>query len=122
MFISAGCWSELLTGDFWVWFASANLSPPSLGPLRVSLKPGSGAVISLPQFLDPEPLVKVTDLSQQEGEGERMLLEDEQKPREIRDSRKRLKSEEELPKNKQTCLFNGFDIFECPPPKTENEV
>lgn len=66
--------------------------------------------------------MKVTDLSQQEGEGGRMLLEDEQKPREIRDSRKRLKSEEEVPNNKQTCLFNGFDIFECPPPKTENEV
>ncbi|NXH28992.1 COR2A protein, partial [Myiagra hebetior] len=92
------------------------------GPLLVSLKPGSGAVSSLPQFLDPEPWAKVTDLSQQEEEGERISLEDKQKLREIRDSRKRLKSEEDLPRNEQMYLFSGFDVFECPPPKTENEL
>ncbi|XP_041879537.1 coronin-2A isoform X2 [Corvus kubaryi] len=90
------------------------------GPLLVSLKPGSEAVSSLPQFLDPEPFTKVTDLSQQEGG--RMSLEDKQKLGEIRDSRKKMKSEEELPSSKKMCLFNGSDIFECPPPKTENEL
>ncbi|NXW77506.1 coronin-2A [Hirundo rustica] len=92
------------------------------GPLLVSLRPGSEAVNSLPQFLEPEPLLKATDLSQQQGGGGRMSLEDKQKPRETEDGRKRLKVEEKLPKNEQMCLSNGFGIFECPPPKTENEL
>ncbi|KAF1503138.1 Coronin-2A, partial [Megadyptes antipodes antipodes] len=92
------------------------------GPLLVSLRPGSGAVNSLPQFLEPEPLMKTTDLSQHQGRGGRMPLEDMQKPSEIEDSRKQLKVEEKLPKDEQMCLSNGFDIFECPPPKTENEL
>ncbi|NWI84095.1 COR2A protein, partial [Dryoscopus gambensis] len=92
------------------------------GPLLISLKPDSGAVNSLPQFLDPEPLVKATDLSQQEEEGGRLSMEDKQEPKEIKDGRMRLQTEETLPKNKQRCLSNGFDIFECPPPKTENEL
>ncbi|XP_054667134.1 coronin-2A isoform X2 [Grus americana] len=92
------------------------------GPLLVSLRPGSGAVNASPQFLEPEPLMKTTDLSQQQGRGGRILLEDMQKPSEIEDSRKQLKVEEKLPKNEQIRLSNGFDIFECPPPKTENEL
>lgn len=51
-----------------------------------------------------------------------MPLEDMQKPSETEDSRKQLKVEEKLLKNEQMCLSNGFDIFECPPPKTENEL
>ncbi|NXH98217.1 COR2A protein, partial [Pachycephala philippinensis] len=92
------------------------------GPLLVSLKPGSEAAKSLPQLLDPEPLVKAADLSQQEGEGGRTSLEDKEKPREIKDSRKRLKSEETSQINEEMCFSNGFDIFDCPPPKTENEL
>ncbi|NXD93894.1 COR2A protein, partial [Chaetorhynchus papuensis] len=94
------------------------LSGIDKGPLLLSLKPGSGAVNSAPQFLDSEPL-KVTDLIQEE-EG-RMSLEDKQKPREFRD-RKRLKWEEELPEDEPVCFSNSFDVFECPPPKTENEL
>ncbi|NXB60817.1 COR2A protein, partial [Struthidea cinerea] len=93
------------------------LSGINKGPLLVSLKPGSGAVNPLPQFLDLESLMEVTDMSQQEGAGRKMPLEDEQKPRE-----KRQKLEEELPRNEPTCPFNGFDTFECPPPKTESEL
>lgn len=51
-----------------------------------------------------------------------MPLEDMEKPSEIEDSRKQLKVEEKLPKNEKLCLSNGFDMFESPPPKTENEV
>ncbi|NWU87177.1 COR2A protein, partial [Onychorhynchus coronatus] len=91
-------------------------------PHLVSLRPGSGAVNSIPQSLEPEPLRKTTDPSQEQGWGGRMLLEDKQKPREIEDGRKQLKVEEKSPKNEQTCLSNCFDVFECPPPKTENEL
>ncbi|NXS07532.1 COR2A protein, partial [Neodrepanis coruscans] len=93
------------------------------GPLLVSLRPGSGGVNFLPQFLEPEPLMKTTDLSQQQGGGGRMPLKDKQKPRDIEDGRKQqVKVEEKMPKNEQMCLSSGFDIFECPPPKTENEL
>ncbi|KFP12977.1 Coronin-2A [Egretta garzetta] len=92
------------------------------GPLLVSLRPGSGAVDCLPQFLEPEPLMKTSDLSQQQGQGGRMPLENMQKTMEIEDSRKQLKVEKKLPKKENMCLSNGFDVFECPPPKTENEL
>ncbi|XP_071436195.1 coronin-2A [Pithys albifrons albifrons] len=92
------------------------------GPLLVSLRPGSGAANSVLQFLEPEPLMQTTDLSQQQGWGGMMPLEDEQKPREIEDVRKQLKAEEKSPKTEQVCLCNGFDISECPPPKTDNEL
>ncbi|NXN56231.1 COR2A protein, partial [Rynchops niger] len=92
------------------------------GPLLVSLRPGSGAVNSLPQFPEPEPLLKTTDLSQHQDRGGKMPLEGMQKSSEIGDNRKQLKVEEKLPKNEKMHLSNGFDIFECPPPKTENEL
>ncbi|NWT72122.1 COR2A protein, partial [Prunella himalayana] len=94
------------------WLAGINK-----GPLLVSLRPDSEDMESVPQF-EPEPLMKATDLSpQQEAQGS-MSLE----PREIESSRKRLKMEESLPENKQMCFSSGFDVFECPPPKTENEL
>lgn len=77
---------------------------------------------SLPQFPEPEPLVKTTDLNQHQDWGGKMPLEGMQKSSDIGDNRKQLKVEEKLPKNEQMRLSNGFDIFECPPPKTENEV
>ncbi|NXP97789.1 COR2A protein, partial [Vidua macroura] len=92
------------------------------GPLLISLRSGSEAVKSLPQFLEPEPFMEATNLSQQPGAQGRMSLEDKQKPREIERSRKRLKVEESLPEDEQICLSNAFDISECPPPKTENEL
>lgn len=77
---------------------------------------------SLPQFLEAEPLMKTTDLSRHQGQGGRLPLEDMQKRSEVENSRKQLQSEKKLRKNEQTHLSNGFDLSECPPPKTENEV
>ncbi|XP_049650853.1 coronin-2A isoform X2 [Accipiter gentilis] len=92
------------------------------GPLLVSLRPGSGAVNTLPQFLEAEPLTKTTDLSRHWGQGGRSPLEDIQKRSEVENSRKQLRAEKKLWKNEQTHLSNGFDLSECPPPKTENEL
>ncbi|NXS84758.1 COR2A protein, partial [Erpornis zantholeuca] len=83
-------------------------------PLLVSLKPGSEGL------LDPEPSTKATDMSQQDrGKGR---MEDEEESRAIESDRKRLKTEEKLPNDGQACVSNGFDMFECPPPKAEHEV
>ncbi|NXR89301.1 COR2A protein, partial [Hypocryptadius cinnamomeus] len=92
------------------------------GPLLVSLRPDSEDVVSLPQFLEPESPMEATDLSQQQEAQGRMSLEDKQMPREIECSRKRQKVDESMPENEQRSLSNGFDIFECPPPKTESEL
>ncbi|XP_065518993.1 coronin-2A isoform X2 [Lathamus discolor] len=92
------------------------------GPLLVSLRPGSEVVNSLPQLPELEPPAKTADLSQQQGWGGRVPLEDMQEPNEIEHRRKLLRVEEKLPKNEQMCLSSSFDIFECPPPKTENEL
>ncbi|NXJ06637.1 COR2A protein, partial [Odontophorus gujanensis] len=90
------------------------------GPLLVSLRPGSGPVNPLPQLLKSEPLVKRPDLTQYKAQEGRMLLEMENG--ETNDSRNKQTVEERLLKNEHTHLSNGFDIFECPPPKTENEL
>lgn len=66
--------------------------------------------------------MKTTDLSQPQNQGGRMPLEDVQKPSGAEDSRKQPEVQEKLLKNERTWLTNGFDMFECPPPKTENEV
>ncbi|NWV29212.1 COR2A protein, partial [Origma solitaria] len=92
------------------------------GPLLVSLKPGSGPVNSLPQFPEPEPLTETTDMSQQQGGGRKMPLDYQKDLREIREGIKRLKVEEKLPKNDQACVSNALDVFEGPPPKTQNEL
>lgn len=51
-----------------------------------------------------------------------MPLDYQKDPRELREDIKRLKVEEILPKNDQACLSNALDVFEGPPPKTENEL
>lgn len=75
---------------------------------------------SLLQLPESEPPVKSPDLNK--SQGGRMPPEEMQKKSEIKDSRNLLKAEERLPKNEHMRLSNGFDVFECPPPKTENEV
>lgn len=75
---------------------------------------------SLLQLPVSEPPVKSPDPNK--SQGERMALEEKQKKSEIKDSRNQLKVEERLPENEHMLLSNGFDVFECPPPKTENEV
>ncbi|KAM9368002.1 coronin-2A [Phaethornis superciliosus] len=92
------------------------------GPVMVSLRPGSGAVNSLPQFPGPDLLMEAADLSQHVVCGARRPLEDSEKPSEIKDHKKQRKMEEKLPEDEQMCLSNRFDILECPPPKTENEL
>lgn len=109
----------LLISEHGLWMLTSHL-PPSIGPLLVSLKPGSGPVNSLLQLPESEPPVKSPDLNK--SQGGRMPPEEMQRKSEIKDSRNLLKAEERLPKNEHMRLSNGFDVFECPPPKTENEV
>lgn len=51
-----------------------------------------------------------------------MPLEEIQKQSSVPDRKSQKKMEERLQNDSQMRLSNGFDVFECPPPKTENEV
>ncbi|NWW49530.1 COR2A protein, partial [Pedionomus torquatus] len=86
-----------------------------------SLRPGSGAVSSSLQFPEPHPLEKTADLSQHQGWGGKKTPEDSEKLSDMEDGRQQLKRDN-LPTNEQACLSNDFEIFERPPPKTENEL
>ncbi|NXR08299.1 COR2A protein, partial [Semnornis frantzii] len=92
------------------------------GPVLVSLRPGSGDTNFLPRFLEPEPVMEMTGLNQSPGEGEEVPADNIQKLSETADGRKKLKVKDKSLEKEQMCLTNGFDVFEHPPPKTENEV
>uniref|UniRef100_G1N9Z5 Coronin n=1 Tax=Meleagris gallopavo TaxID=9103 RepID=G1N9Z5_MELGA len=121
-------WSEsyqediypLTTGGQPAMTAQEWLNGFNKGPLLVSLRPGSGPVNSLLQLPESEPPVKRPDPNK--SQGGRMPPEEMQTKSEIKDSRNQLKVEERLPNNKHMCPSNGFDVFECPPPKTGNEL
>ncbi|NXP27261.1 COR2A protein, partial [Scytalopus superciliaris] len=91
-------------------------------PLLVSLRPGSGAVNSLPQFLEPEVRMESADLSQEQVWGVMTPLEDKQKPREIEDGRNQLKVEEKSSKTEQMRLSISSGVFENPSLKTKSEL
>ncbi|NXF91208.1 COR2A protein, partial [Eubucco bourcierii] len=92
------------------------------GPVLVSLRPGSGDTNSLPQFLEPEPVVEIPGFTQSPGEGEEIPADNTQKISEIAEDRKKIELEEKSLEKEQMCLTNGFDVFERPPPKTESEL
>ncbi|XP_014373505.1 coronin-2A isoform X2 [Alligator sinensis] len=92
------------------------------GPVLVSLRPGSGIVNSLPQFPEQEPSQKTTESNRYQNQEEWMPLEEIQKQSSVPDRKSQKKMEERLQNDSQMRLSNGFDVFECPPPKTENEL
>ncbi|XP_060055098.1 coronin-2A isoform X3 [Erinaceus europaeus] len=104
------------------------LSGMNKGPVLVSLRPGSEPLSPQPPpsprpppverpNSNPLPLASPRLLSQTE----KVAGEDAQRPSSL--------LEEKMPRwatdhrlEKKAWLTNGFDIFECPPPKTENEL
>ena len=53
---------------------------------------------------------------------ERLVAEDGRRPFSLLEEKAPRWSAEYRQEEKKTWLSDGFDIFECPPPKTENEV
>ncbi|XP_076996272.1 coronin-2A isoform X2 [Tamandua tetradactyla] len=92
-------------------------------PVLVSLRPGSELLNPLPPPPErpvsnsvaltlPQPVDQTEKLSPRDGR--RLLsLPEEAAPRWVAERR---------PEEKKTWMANGFDIFEYPPPKTENEL
>ncbi|XP_005382890.1 PREDICTED: coronin-2A isoform X3 [Chinchilla lanigera] len=92
-------------------------------PVLVSLRPGS-------QLRSPQPLPPQRPLSSAAAPAP--LLPLDPTPKQAAEDSRRPCSllEEKVPRwavehrleEKKSWLTNGFDIFECPPPKTENEL
>uniref|UniRef100_F6SSS0 Coronin n=1 Tax=Equus caballus TaxID=9796 RepID=F6SSS0_HORSE len=99
------------------------LSGMNKGPVLVSLRPGSQLLSHQPLF--PErPLSNSTApaspwLSSQTGQ---LAAEDAWRPRSLLEEKATRRAAEQRLEEKKTWFSNGFDIFECPPPKTENEL
>ena len=88
----------------------------------MSLRPGS-------ELLDTQALPPERPLSNSMVQVSPQPLEPISQPAEDGDQAPFSILEEKVPKwaaehqlEEKACLTNGFDVFECPPPQTENEV
>nr|KAF6483817.1 coronin 2A [Rousettus aegyptiacus] len=92
-------------------------------PVLVSLRPGSELLS--PRPLPPErPLLNpaVPASPQLFNQTEKPVAEDGRRPFSLLEEKAPRWAAEHKVEEKKTWLTNGFDIFECPPPKTENEL
>ncbi|XP_036744469.1 coronin-2A isoform X3 [Manis pentadactyla] len=93
------------------------------GPVLVSLRPGSG-------LLSPWPLTLERPLSNSMAsvsprlfdQTQKLAVEDGQRPFSLLSEKVPRWAAEHRLEEKKSWVTNGFDIFECPPPKTENEL
>ena len=101
-------------------FTASCFHPP--GPIMMSLRPGS-------ELLDSQTLPPERPLSNSMVQVSPQPLEPMKQPAEDGDQAPFSLLEEKLAKwtaehhlGEKSCLTNGFDVFECSPPKTENEL
>uniref|UniRef100_F7G9Q6 Coronin n=1 Tax=Callithrix jacchus TaxID=9483 RepID=F7G9Q6_CALJA len=98
------------------------LSGMNREPILVSLRPGS-------ELLSPRPLPEERPVFNSVApasplllnQAEKLAAEDGWRPSSLPEKTPRW-SGEHRPEEKRSWLTNGFDVFECPPPKTENEL
>ncbi|XP_045152582.1 coronin-2A isoform X2 [Echinops telfairi] len=87
-------------------------------PLLVSLRPGS-------ELLSPKPRPPESPLSNSNTAAPASPPSPEAARRPsflLGERAPRWAAEHRLPEEKKRWFTNGFDVFECPPPKTENEL
>ena len=104
----------------------SSLSQPSASlpePVLMSLRPGA-------EPLSPQPLPSERTLSMPTAptsphlfnQTESLVAEDGRRPFSLLEETAPRWAADHRQEEKKTWLSDGFDIFECPPPKTENEV
>uniref|UniRef100_A0A8C5PQV9 Coronin n=1 Tax=Leptobrachium leishanense TaxID=445787 RepID=A0A8C5PQV9_9ANUR len=96
------------------------LSGINRGPILISLRPGSKVSTTEANVTREEPKRSVKETRPEEKSVGKTLYEIEYKTEIIREDRG--KRTARLQGNRNSLLSNGFDLFECPPPKTENEL
>ncbi|XP_059745241.1 coronin-2A isoform X3 [Bos taurus] len=99
------------------------LSGMNKEPVLMSLRPGA-------EPLSPQPLPSERTLSMPTAptsphlfnQTESLVAEDGRRPFSLLEEKAPRWAAEHRQEEKKTWLSDGFDIFECPPPKTENEL
>ncbi|KAM4708545.1 coronin-2A isoform 2-T2 [Discoglossus pictus] len=101
--------------------ASEWLSGINRGPILISLRPGAKNSSTKPEPTELETRPKEPIEELEEKTRTKTLYEIEYTTEIIREDRgkKRVSSSVQ---DKKTLISNGYDLFECPPPKTENEL
>uniref|UniRef100_A0A670KAL3 Coronin n=1 Tax=Podarcis muralis TaxID=64176 RepID=A0A670KAL3_PODMU len=94
------------------------LSGSNKGPVLMSLRPGSVILNSLPPLPAKETVLEATEPAQLRTRVADII----EKPSRVQERWGYWKAEERGPEDRKIGLSNGFDVFECPPPKTENEL
>ncbi|XP_006886935.1 PREDICTED: coronin-2A [Elephantulus edwardii] len=95
------------------------------GPLLVSLRPGAEPLSPQPQPLERQPSNSVAPASPWSAEpAGKPALESGRRPSSLLEEKvpRWPPEHSKIEEKKKAWLTNGFDIFECPPPKTENEL
>ncbi|XP_062984562.1 coronin-2A [Elgaria multicarinata webbii] len=95
------------------WLSGANK-----GPVLMSLRPGSVILNSLPPFPEKEASLAATEPVQYQSR----MADATEKTSRTQQKWGHRKTEERGQEDRRIGLSNGFDVFECPPPKTENEL
>ncbi|KAM9329636.1 coronin-2A [Gastrophryne carolinensis] len=97
------------------------LSGINRGPILISLKPGSKTSQIAP-VENSKVSTRDSKKTFDEKPATRTLWEIEYKTEIIREDRGKKRPSERRLESRNSFLSNGFDVFECPPPKTENEL
>ncbi|XP_075067036.1 coronin-2A [Mixophyes fleayi] len=94
------------------------------GPLLISLKPGSKPPFTQITLPDEQPKLPAKEPKKiyDEKPPKKTVWEVEYKTEIIREDRAKKRTTGRLQDNRNSFISNGLDLFECPPPKTENEL
>ncbi|KAF6123753.1 coronin 2A [Phyllostomus discolor] len=99
------------------------LSGMNRGPVLVSLRPGCELLSPRPLPPESAPSTPTAPASPHlTSQMEKLVAEDGQRPFSLPEEKSPKWTPEHRLEEKKAWLTNGFDIFECPPPKTENEL
>ncbi|KAM5194361.1 coronin-2A [Mantella aurantiaca] len=98
------------------------LSGINRGPILISLKPGVKLSQTAEPIEEPRLPAKEPKKTYEEKAPTKTLWEIEYKTEIIREDRAFKRSTERRLESRNSFISNGLDLFECPPPKTENEL
>ncbi|XP_069482494.1 coronin-2A [Ambystoma mexicanum] len=92
------------------------------GPLLISLKPGTESLHSLSSKSEIVPVRNYSQPKMYHDTPERIPIKVSHQRSEVREEAGLKRSQEKAQDGKGNPMPNGLDVFECPPPKTENEL
>ncbi|XP_078532475.1 coronin-2A-like [Lissotriton helveticus] len=98
------------------------LSGINKGPILISLKPGSETPHPLPRIPDRVPTLSDSRPKTHQETKDQLTGSGIRQRHEFRDENILKRGGEEPNDGKGNPIPNGLDVFECPPPKTENEL